>query len=125
MTTINVDEEIWKYLNSQRQDPSETLNDVLRRELFGDRTDWDDRLREALSDRDLSEDRQEAIAAMWTMIKTEEEVAPADLKSELYEKYPGGYGSGPDYWHRQLGDILETMPGIKRASQRRWVWSGD
>lgn len=119
-TSIKVSEEVWQELNGKKR-LGDSFDDVLRRELGLD----DDRDDDPVADLDLAESKADAVRAMYEFVKAQGETTPKSLKAEIFDEYPATYeGSGPDYWHRQLAEYLEQLPGIERPSQRRWVFDG-
>lgn len=120
MPTVRVDDEVWKYVNVRR-DAGQSMNDVLRDELGLD----DDRDADPVADLNIKESKADAVRAMAEYVREEGETTPKALKQDVFPEHPATYeGSGPDYWHRQLGDHLEAIDGVERPSQRRWVWTG-
>ena len=110
---------MWTALNKQKR-PGESFDDVLRREL-GLARPTDD-LDAALADLPLDEEWQAAARACHAYIREHGEVSPQELRDEVHPEVP--VASSPEWWLKKLGGELAKLPGIERASQRRYEWRG-
>jgi predicted CopG family antitoxin len=121
-TNIPVSEQVWRELNS-RKNPGDSFDDVLRRELglvnHHDRADAE----AAAAATGLGEDWQAALVAVWEHLREVGEASPSDIRDAVHPEHP--CDSGQQWWWKKLSDEIDQLPGVERASQRRFEYTGD
>jgi len=61
----------------------------------------------------------EAFVAIWEYIQNEGEASPKDIREAVHADHPAGHEI--DWWWKKLGPHVEELPGVERASQRRFI----
>jgi predicted CopG family antitoxin len=139
-TTIEVSIDNWRWLQAQKQRPSETFNDVLDRlrEQRGDSNTEPEESNEAINEiepADVPDDldipgsgetferRRETIGTLVAYLKQEGTATRADFL-ELVDPDDVGYSSADSFWSNSIKgrDTLSAIEGVVPPSEGGHTW---
>lgn len=132
-TTIELSQENWRWLNSLKEGPGESFNDVLDRLRGSDVSTSPHRLKTDTPDLpneldlpgsgDVLEQRRAAIARMYSYLQTEGTAQRDDLL-EVVDVDATGYASAASFWSNCIKgkDTLRSLPNVEPPTEGGRTW---
>lgn len=65
----------------------------------------------------------DALVAIWQLLQERGEASPSEIKRALYDEHACGHSE--EWWWKKLGPLIDELPGVERANQRRFVATAD
>jgi hypothetical protein len=131
-TTAEISVETWRRCQLLKRRPGESMDELFSRALdaLEEQQEQQEETQSAREEAEaaaaatgLDDDWQAALVAVWAYLREEGAASPSDIREAVYADQP--CDSGEEWWWKKLSDEIGQLPGVERASQRRFEYTGD